>query len=124
MKVLASSRQTFAFARDGGLPLSWFIHQINPHTKTPVNGVWIGVFIALCLGLLAFAGSSAINAVFSLGLVAQYIAFSIPIAARLTFRNYFKPGPFYLGKFVNFKLFYSYDTFDTLTYSNRVGLLA
>jgi len=97
--LLASSRQTFAFARDGGLPFSRIIYRINPYTKTPVNGVWIAAFTALCLGLLAFAGASAITAIFALGIAGQYCAYSIPIVSRFIFKNNFKPGPFYLGKF-------------------------
>jgi len=97
--LLASSRQTFAFARDGGLPFSSLICRVNRHTKTPVNGVWFAAFVSLLLGLLAFAGSSAVSAIFSLGVAGQNLAYSIPITARFAFQNNFKPGPFYLGRF-------------------------
>jgi LPXTG-motif cell wall-anchored protein len=73
---------------------------MNGYTKTPVNAViYVGI-LSLLLGLLAFAGSSATNAIFSLSVVALYVAYSIPIAARFVFRNDFKPGPFHLGIFV------------------------
>ena len=36
-QLLASSRQTFAFSRDGALPFSKYMYRINSYTKTPVN---------------------------------------------------------------------------------------
>jgi hypothetical protein len=57
-------------------------------------------FLALLLGLLAFAGTAAVTAVFALAVVGQYTAYTIPIAARFLFDNDFKPGAFHLGRFV------------------------
>ena len=42
---------TWAFARDGGLPLSWFFRKINPITGMPVNAVALSVALAICLCL-------------------------------------------------------------------------
>ncbi|KAH8114116.1 amino acid transporter [Phellopilus nigrolimitatus] len=97
--LLASSRQTFAFARDGGLPLSRFIYRMNSYTQTPVNGVWVAAFFALMLGLLAFAGESALSAIFTVAVIGLYVSYSIPIVARFVFKNSFKPGPFHLGRY-------------------------
>ncbi|KAG8762841.1 GABA-specific high-affinity permease, partial [Ceratobasidium sp. 423] len=63
--VLATSRQVFAFSRDGAMPFSGVLYRMNSYTKTPVNTVWFSVFISALLGLLAFAGDAAIAAVFS-----------------------------------------------------------
>ena len=71
--LLASSRQAFAFSRDGALPFSNWLYRMNGYTGTPVNTVWFVAILAIILGLLAFAGPSAINAVFSLGVTALYI---------------------------------------------------
>ena len=100
-QLLAASRQSFAFARDGALPFSRYLYVMNKRTGTPVNTVWFAVLIALLLGLLAFAGTSAVDAIFSLGVAGVYIAYSIPIAARFIFENDFKPGPFNLGAWVS-----------------------
>jgi amino acid transporter len=81
---------------------------MNSYTKTPVNTVWFDAIGALVLGLLAFAGTQAINAVFAISIVALYIAYSIPIAARFLGDNDFKPGPFTLGVFVSM-VFSSYS---------------
>ncbi|OBZ78505.1 GABA-specific permease [Grifola frondosa] len=96
--LTASSRQMFAFARDQGLPLSRYLYRVNSHTHTPINAVWFSAFIALLLGLLAFAGPSANSAIFSLGVTGQYTAFIIPIACRFAGGKKWSPGPFTLGK--------------------------
>ncbi|KAF8527490.1 APC amino acid permease [Hysterangium stoloniferum] len=94
--LLAASRQTFAFSRDGALPFSRYMYSINAYTKTPVNTVWFAGFLAAVLGLLAFAGASATNALFSVYTKIQY---SIPIAVRFIYsRDTFQPGPFSLGR--------------------------
>ncbi|KAG6370727.1 amino acid/polyamine transporter I [Boletus reticuloceps] len=97
--VLAASRQSFAFARDGALPFSSILYRMNRFTGTPVNTVWFVAAIATLLGLLSLAGAQAINAVFALSVTGLYVAYSIPIAARFIFTNNFKPGPFNLGIF-------------------------
>ncbi|KAF9815693.1 hypothetical protein IEO21_04410 [Rhodonia placenta] len=97
--VLAASRQSFAFARDGALPFSSWLYRMNSFTGTPVNTVWFTCGFSILLGLLAFAGAQAINAIFSLSVVALYVAYAIPIAARFLGKNDFAPGPFNLGRF-------------------------
>ncbi|EIN05728.1 APC amino acid permease [Punctularia strigosozonata HHB-11173 SS5] len=98
--LVAASRQTFAFSRDGALPFSRVLYRINPTTRTPINCVWFAALLALLLGLLAFEGGVAISAVFALAVVGQYIAYTVPIASRFLFaRDAFRPGPFYLGRF-------------------------
>jgi amino acid transporter len=99
-QTAAASRQTFAFARDGALPLSNIISYINSRTGTPVNAVWVVTFVGWLFGFLAFAGPTAIGAVFALPIAAQYVAYIVPITCRFVFKNDFTPGPFYLGRFV------------------------
>jgi amino acid transporter len=97
--MLAASRQTFAFARDGALPFSGWLYRMNRSTKTPVNTVWFCAVGSILLGALVFAGTQAINAVFSISITALYLAYSIPIAARWIWRkdNGWTPGAFSLG---------------------------
>lgn len=97
--LLAASRQTFAFSRDHALPFSSWLYRMNSYTKTPVNTVLYDAAGALALGLLSFAGTSATNAIFSISIVAPYIAYAIPVVARFTGDNNFKPGPFTMGIF-------------------------
>ncbi|CDO77529.1 hypothetical protein BN946_scf184912.g28, partial [Trametes cinnabarina] len=97
--LTAGSRQTFAFARDGALPFSGFLYRMNKRTQTPANAVWASAFAAMLLGLLAFGGPTANNAIFSLAIAGQYTAFSLPIVCRFVGGCAWVPGPFNLGKF-------------------------
>ncbi|KAJ7058137.1 amino acid/polyamine transporter I [Mycena amicta] len=99
--LLAASRQTYAFSRDGALPISSWLYRMNKYTQTPVNTVLFDAFFSILVGLLVFAGPEAINAVFSISVTALYVAYAIPIVARFAGRkhNEFKPGPFSLGVF-------------------------
>ena len=98
--MIASSRQSFAFARDGALPGSKYLYRINKYTQTPVNCVWFSAILGYLIALLVFAGPAATGAIFSLGVSAQYVAYSIPISARFIFKNDFQPGALDLGRLV------------------------
>ncbi|CAG8980197.1 hypothetical protein HYALB_00012389 [Hymenoscyphus albidus] len=98
--LVSASRVTFAYSRDDALPFSRWLKQVNSRTKTPVNAVWFVLFIGALLGLLGFASPVAIGAVFSIGAIAQYIAFIFPIALKLfVVGDRFRPGPWHLGRF-------------------------
>ncbi|GMK58120.1 hypothetical protein CspeluHIS016_0501520 [Cutaneotrichosporon spelunceum] len=100
--ILPSSRQAFAFARDGALPFSKFWHHVDSFSGTPVRTVWLVTLCAMPLGLLAFADPidlSAINAIFCLNIMGLYVAYGIPIAARVIWgSSLLRPGPWYLGR--------------------------
>jgi amino acid transporter len=99
---LTASRVFFAYARDGCFPFSSFFSQVNPITKTPVRAVWANYTVGILLLLLAF-NTYAINAIFSLGAIAAYIAFITPVALRLCYvRDNFVRGPWHLGKYSKF----------------------
>jgi amino acid transporter len=102
--LLVGSRQTFAFARDGAIPFSQYFYRINSYTNTPVNTVWLDALLALAIGLLAFASTQAIDAVFTLAVTSSYISYITPIVTRFAFKNDFKPGPFNLGRWVGPKV--------------------
>ncbi|TVY39504.1 putative amino-acid permease [Lachnellula subtilissima] len=98
--MVAASRVTFAYARDGCFPCSFWIKKVNKHTLTPVNAVWFNTVIGCLLCLLIFGGSVAIGAIFSVGAIAAMIAFTIPIFIRVFFvGDRFRRGPWHLGKF-------------------------
>ena len=98
--MVAASRVTFAYARDGVFPGSWWIKRVNKHTQTPVNAVWFNTTIGICMTLLIFGGPVAIGAIFSIAACAAFVAFTIPIFIRVFFvGNRFRPGPWNLGKF-------------------------
>jgi amino acid transporter len=90
---ISASRVTFAFSRDDAIPFSRWLKLVNKRTKSPVNAVWFCQFIGALLGLLMFASPVAIGAVFSIGAIAQYIAFVTPIALKLFVAgDRFRPG--------------------------------
>ena len=100
--LFPSSRQAFAFARDGALPFSKWFYQLNRWTGTPVRTVWLVVVACIPLGALGFAdpeNGGAVNAIFSLSILGPCeldialfhadgslipdVAYSIPILCRL-----------------------------------------
>ncbi|KAL9632199.1 MAG: hypothetical protein Q9164_005468 [Protoblastenia rupestris] len=98
--MVSASRVTFAYARDGVFPCSWWISRVNRHTYTPVNAVWFNTVIGILMTLLIFGGAIAVGALFSIAAVAAFVAFTIPIFIRVFFvANRFRPGPWHLGKF-------------------------
>jgi amino acid transporter len=74
------------------------LKQVNKRTLTPVNAVWFNAIIAILLNLLIFGGV-AISAVFSIGAIAAFVAFILPILVK-TFHvgSNFRRGPWHLGK--------------------------
>ncbi|THU98799.1 amino acid transporter [Dendrothele bispora CBS 962.96] len=96
--MTATSRQVFAFSRDGGLPLSRWVYHVNRRVYAPVRAVWFSVTLGMMLGALTFAGPSAIDAMFSLAITGQYLAYSIPISARFLGGKKLKKGPVSFGR--------------------------
>jgi amino acid transporter len=98
--TLGSSRMVYAFARDGAVPFSKFMHTLNPKTKTPVNAVWANVIIAGIVGILYMINSTAYEAIVSVNTIGSQLSYLVPILLRITVsRNKFNPGPFHLGRF-------------------------
>ena len=73
---------------------------VHPWSQTPVNAVWFNCVIGILLLFLIFAGEVAIGALFSIGAIAAFVAFTLPIFIRVFFvGNRFRPGPWNLGRF-------------------------
>lgn len=98
--MIAASRVTYAYARDDCFPLSRYWKQVNPYTQTPVNAVILNAVLGILMCLLMLAGDVAIGALFSIGAIAQFFAFALPIAIRVFFvGNRFRKGPWNLGPY-------------------------
>lgn len=105
--ALTASRVFFAYARDGCFPFSSFWSHVSTITKTPVRAVWANYVIGILLCLLLF-NDVAINAIFSLGASAAYVAFIVPVILKNTFAlRTFKKGPWSLGRYSPFVGFYA-----------------
>ncbi|KAI0476035.1 amino acid transporter [Xylariaceae sp. FL0804] len=98
--MVAASRVCFAYARDGCFgAVSRPLKKVNPITRTPVNAVWFNTTIGILLLLLIFGGT-AIDAIFSIGAIGAYVAFTTPIFIKIAFvGNRFRRGPWHLGAF-------------------------
>lgn len=97
--LVAASRQSWAFSRDGALPFSLFFRPISrKFGYIPLRVIWGCVFVAAVLGLLSLIAPVAAQALFSLAVAGTYVALGIPIFARVMWGQHkFKPGPFYTG---------------------------
>ncbi|KAM9916256.1 hypothetical protein OXX59_010125, partial [Metschnikowia pulcherrima] len=96
--LTAISRQIFAFARDNGLPMSWWIKKVNKRLSVPIHAVIAGGFAAIVIGLLCLIGTTAANALFTLYIAGNYFAWGTPTLLRLlAMKEKFVPGKFYLG---------------------------
>ncbi|KAJ5238815.1 hypothetical protein N7468_003434 [Penicillium chermesinum] len=103
--VLAASRQSWAFSRDGALPFSSFFRQVSQFglmRYQPVRMVCGVAFLAMVIGLLSLIDEAASNALFSLAVAGNDLAWLTPILARLVWGNEkFVPGDFYTGKYLS-----------------------
>ncbi|ANB13611.1 Uga4p [Sugiyamaella lignohabitans] len=99
--IVAASRQTWAFSRDGALPLSKYIRELNHKLQVPVRAVIFDGILGLILGLLVLIDGAAAQALFSLGPASNGLAWGLPIFCRHVWfeKDAFVPGPFYLGHF-------------------------
>ncbi len=97
--LVAASRQTWAFSRDGALPFSSFFRKISQRMGyIPFRCVWGCVLLAAVLGLLCLIAPAAAAALFSLAVAGNNLAWGLPIFCRVVWGQHkFVPGPFYTG---------------------------
>jgi hypothetical protein len=98
--LVAASRQSWAFSRDGALPFSKFF---RPISKTfgyiPVRTTIGCAVLAALLGLLCLIAPAAAAALFSLAVAGNNLAWGTPIFCRVVWgQSKFSPGPIYTGK--------------------------
>ena len=97
--LVAASRQNWAFSRDGALPFSSFFRHISQRFGfIPLRMIWGCVLVSAVLGLLSLVDPVAAQALFSLGVAGNNLAWGTPILCRLiSGQKKFRPGPFYTG---------------------------
>ena len=84
----ATSRQTWSFARDRGLPFSSWISHVNPGKEIPANAVTLTCLITAVLSLINIGSSAAFNAFISVQVVALMLTYCISIACVIYRRVY------------------------------------
>lgn len=99
--LVAVSRQSWAFSRDGALPFSRYIRVVSTRLGyIPFRAIWFCVTIAILLGLLCLIAPAAALALFSLAVAGNNLAFGMPIFCRVVWgQKKFRPGPFHTGRF-------------------------
>jgi amino acid transporter len=95
--IVGSSRQTYAFARDGAMPCSKWLNTLNA-SKVPANAVWFNVAFAAILGIPYLFSEVAFETIVSINTISSNISYFIPIWLRITMaRKKFQKGPFHMG---------------------------
>ena len=100
--MASTSRQTFAFARDRGLPLGGWIGAVNERLRAPANAVIFTVIVTCLVSLINIGSTVAFNALLSLATVALMGTYVISIGC-VTLRRFNKdttlpPARWSLGK--------------------------
>lgn len=90
--VATVSRQTWAFARDNGLPFSEFIAHVKPGWNIPVNAVLTTFMITAILSLINIGSTVAFNAIGSLSVSALLGTYIISLTC-LVMRRFEGPLP-------------------------------
>ncbi|KAL8837756.1 MAG: hypothetical protein Q9170_002407 [Blastenia crenularia] len=78
--MTTSSRMTWAFARDGGLPLSRVFARVHPTLELPLNSLYLTTALVVIFGCIFLGSSSAFNAIISASVVALGVSYAMPIA--------------------------------------------
>lgn len=76
----ASSRMTFAFARERGLPFSSYFAHVHPKLALPLHALTLTLVVSCIFGLVFLGSSSAFNAITSASVIALCLTYAIPVA--------------------------------------------
>jgi choline transport protein len=98
--VTTSSRLTWGFARDGGLPFSGYFAHVDDYWKVPVRALWLQGGIMALIGILYTFASTVLEAILSVSTIALTVSYGMPILTLLLVgRDKLPPGEFGLGRF-------------------------
>jgi amino acid transporter len=97
--VTATSRCTWAFARDGAIPGSQWWRTVNKKLDVPLNAMMLGMVVELLFGLIYFGSTAAYNAFSGVGVILLTLSYACPIAVSLILRGRedIRHGSFDLG---------------------------
>ena len=100
--VTTTSRETWAFARDGGLPFSRFMAKVSQRFNAPLNAIWVTTGLSFVLCLINLGSSVAFDIIISLNLVAFLSCYMLSIGGLLYRKlrgDPLPPAKFSLGRF-------------------------
>jgi amino acid transporter len=95
--VTWTSRVIYAFARDGGMPVSATWRKVSAKHLTPAAAIWLSVAVAF----LATISSGTYAVVTSISVIGLYVSYIIPVwlAWRARGSAAVARGPWHLGRF-------------------------
>ncbi|KAI5919577.1 amino acid/polyamine transporter I [Camillea tinctor] len=105
--MTTSSRMSYAFARDRGLPFSHILARVHPSLDVPLNALlWTAAWVVV-FGCIFLGSDSTFNAITSASVVALGVTYAIPPAINCLrgrkmlpeTRDFKLPGP--IGWFMN-----------------------
>jgi choline transport protein len=100
--MASTSRLTWAFARDKGLPFSGMLSRIHPRFKLPLNAIILTAVINFILSLINLGSVTAFNAMLSLAVITLYLTYITPVVLilhlRLKYPRNIAWGPFRMGR--------------------------
>jgi amino acid transporter len=85
--VTATSRCTWAFARDGAIPGSGWWKKVDERLGIPLNAMFLGMVIEILLGLIYFGSSAAFNAFSGVGVIFLTLSYACPVTVSLLLRK-------------------------------------
>ena len=80
---ISTSRQTWSFARDNGLPFSNFLAHVDPKRQLPVRAIVLSCVCTSLLALINIGSDVAFNAIISLNLVSLMLTYMTSIGCVL-----------------------------------------
>ena len=98
--LASASRQTWAFARDKGLPFSGFLSYVDKRTALPLRSIGFCAIVSAIIGLINIGSTVAFNAIVSLtiaGLFISYLTAIVLMMFKRVKRETIDFGPWSLG---------------------------
>jgi len=100
--LASSSRTTWAFARDNGIPFPRFFAKVSTRFGVPVNAIVLAALLQALLALIFIGNTTAFNAFIALSTVGINISYCLPVFLYLVYGRWrleIEKGPFNLGRF-------------------------
>jgi hypothetical protein len=86
--LTTSSRMTFAFARDGGLPASALWWKMDGRLGVPLNALYLNCAVVIVFGCIYLGSTVAFNAIIAASVTALGVSYGIPVLLNvLTLRR-------------------------------------
>lgn len=76
----STARQTYAFARDRGLPFAQWLSYVDPRRRIPVRAIAVSCLISGLLSVINIGSSVAFNAIISLNVAALMYTYAVSIS--------------------------------------------